>query len=296
MKFGRFPLSEAPGIYLAHQLRLPGRTLRKGLVLDDAAITALAQAGIDTVTGARMEPDELDEDQAAATAANWLAGPHIICQPPARGRCNLQATHSGILLLERQVINTLNRIDEALTLGTLPPWTPVRAGQVVATLKTIPFAVAAATLNAWQAAARPLQVTPFRSLRIALIISMTPRLPEALFANTAAVTQARLAALGNALAIEQRCAHDEAAVSTALQHVRAQGAELVLIAGATVSKDRNDTIPAGIVAAGGEILHFGMPVEPGNMLLYARLGNVPVLNLPGCARSSRPNGLDWLLQ
>ncbi len=39
-----------------------------------------------------------------------------------------------------------------------------------------------------------------------------------------------------------------------------------------------------------------MPVEPGNMLLLANLGDVPVLNLPGCARSRRSNGLDWALQ
>jgi molybdenum cofactor cytidylyltransferase len=63
-----------------------------------------------------------------------------------------------------------------------------------------------------------------------------------------------------------------------------------------VPKDRADTVPAAIVAAGGEIVHFGMPVEPGNMLLLARIGEVPVIILPGCARSRRTNGLDWVLQ
>ncbi|HPQ94553.1 MAG TPA: NTP transferase domain-containing protein [Thiolinea sp.] len=296
MKFGHFPLTSALGVYLAHQVRLPGRTLRKGCVLDADAIAALAQAGVESVSGARLEAGELDEDQAAAQAATWLAGAQVSPQAPARGRCNLQAQSAGILLLERERINTLNRIDEALTIGTLPAFAPVRAGQVVATIKTIPFAVAAETLATWQATASPLQVAPFQTLHIALIMSTLPGLPAALFANTAAVTRRRLQALGNTLALEQCCPHDEASVGQALQHVLAQGAELVLIAGATVSKDRGDTIPAGIVAAGGEILHFGMPVEPANMLLYARHGKVPVLNLPGCARSHRINGLDWLLQ
>jgi molybdenum cofactor cytidylyltransferase len=69
-----------------------------------------------------------------------------------------------------------------------------------------------------------------------------------------------------------------------------------MISGTTVPKDRADTVPAAIVAAGGEIVHFGMPVEPGNMLLLARIGAVPVIILPGCARSRRSNGLDWVLQ
>jgi molybdenum cofactor cytidylyltransferase len=94
----------------------------------------------------------------------------------------------------------------------------------------------------------------------------------------------------------QRCAHRRDAVALALRESLAAGCDLLMIAGATVPKDRADTIPSAIVAAGGEIVHFGMPVEPGNMLLLARIGAVPVIILPGCARSRRTNGLDWVLQ
>jgi molybdenum cofactor cytidylyltransferase len=113
--------------------------------------------------------------------------------------------------------------------------------------------------------------------------------------STAAVTRARIEALGSELGCELRCAHETGAVAAALAQAAEQGVELILVAGASVSKDRGDTVPAAVTAAGGEILHFGMPVEPGNMLLYARLGAVPVINLPGCARSRRLNGLDWML-
>jgi molybdenum cofactor cytidylyltransferase len=39
-----------------------------------------------------------------------------------------------------------------------------------------------------------------------------------------------------------------------------------------------------------------MPVDPGNLLLMGRLDGVPVLGLPGCARSPKINGFDWVLQ
>ena len=55
-------------------------------------------------------------------------------------------------------------------------------------------------------------------------------------------------------------------------------------------------IPAAIVACGGEIDHFGMPVDPGNLMLMGRIGAVPVLGLPGCARSPKVNGFDWVLR
>ena len=39
-----------------------------------------------------------------------------------------------------------------------------------------------------------------------------------------------------------------------------------------------------------------MPVDPGNLLLLAELGDAPVLGAPGCARSPKENGFDWVLQ
>ncbi len=74
------------------------------------------------------------------------------------------------------------------------------------------------------------------------------------------------------------------------------GAQLVLVAGASAILDRRDVIPAAVTVLGGAIEHFGMPVDPGNLLLMARLGDVPVLGLPGCARSPKVNGFDWVLR
>jgi molybdenum cofactor cytidylyltransferase len=68
------------------------------------------------------------------------------------------------------------------------------------------------------------------------------------------------------------------------------------VAGASAIIDRRDVIPAALTAAGGTIVHFGMPVDPGNLMLMGKLGAVPVLGLPGCARSPKVNGYDWVLQ
>ena len=131
--------------------------------------------------------------------------------------------------------------------------------------------------------------------RAALIMGELPGMKENVFRGTVTATRNRLEALGSRLALVLRCAHDRRAVEAMLRQALAAGCDLVLIAGATVTKDRQDVVPAAIVAAGGVIEHFGMPVEPGNMLLMARHGDTPVLVLPGCARSRRSNGLDWVL-
>ncbi len=96
----------------------------------------------------------------------------------------------------------------------------------------------------------------------------------------------RVSRLGSAVNEEVRCDHREASVAEAIEALWTRVADLVLVAGASAIVDVRDVVPAGIEAAGGELVHFGMPVDPGNLLLLARVeGDVPVIGVPGCARS-----------
>src|SRR5690606_8991058 len=59
--------------------------------------------------------------------------------------------------------------------------------------------------------------------------------------------------------------------------------------------DEEDVIPAGIRRAGGRVERTGMPVDPGNLLVLGSIGDKPVIGTPGCARSPKENGFDWVL-
>src|SRR5580700_522354 len=39
-----------------------------------------------------------------------------------------------------------------------------------------------------------------------------------------------------------------------------------------------------------------MPVDPGNLLLLGHKGSTPIVGVPGCARSLKPSGYDWVLE
>ncbi|MFA6312712.1 MAG: methylmalonyl Co-A mutase-associated GTPase MeaB [Sterolibacterium sp.] len=303
--FGEFACDLALGVTLGHTLTLEAgeRKLKKGRVLDADDIGALRQAGIKTVSGARLQDSDATEDAAAAEVAALLAGLNCESRKPYTGRCNLHAKERGLLQIDAAAIARLNRIDEAITVGTLPPWTLVRKGQVVATVKIIPLGVNRSILDAARRAvgAPPISVAELIPHRAALILSELPSshapggIKESAIAATIAATRQRLAALGSRLALELRCRHRQDALEDSLRQALAAGCDLILISGATVTKDRRDVAPAAIVAAGGRIIRFGMPVEPGNMLLLAQVGEVPVIVLPGCARSRRLNGLDRVL-
>lgn len=299
MIFGEFPLAECEGLLLAHSLRLSQRIMKKGRRLTGADIQALAAAGLARVSGARLDSDDVDENAAAGAVAAALGGPGIAARVPQAGRCNLYAKERGLLTLDAGIIERINRIDESVTVATLPPLSAVRRGAVIATVKIIPLAVSRALVAACLAQAgqgAALHLLPFRPQRVGLIVTEQPGDPQGNYANAVNSSRRRIEDLGGHLGLVQRCKHRTEAVTAALREALAAGCSPILLAGATVPKDRADTVPAGIVAAGGAILHFGMPVEPGNMLLLARIGTAPVIILPGCARSRRANGLDWVLQ
>jgi molybdenum cofactor cytidylyltransferase len=87
--------------------------------------------------------------------------------------------------------------------------------------------------------------------------------------------------------------HETAALAVAL----AEGdAPLRLVLTASATSDAGDVGPAALVAAGGRLTRFGMPVDPGNLLFLGRLGEAHVIGLPGCARSPALNGADWVLE
>ena len=299
MIFGRLRITQALGAVLAHAVSTGERRLKKGRVLDAGDLAELEAAGIADVVAAVLEADDVAEDAAATRAAASLVGPGLSAGAAFTGRVNLFAEAHGLLTLEREQIDRLNRVDEALTVATLPPLTPMAPGQMVATIKIIPFAAAERHVAAWEAIAATgpsLGLAPFRPRPVGLLQTLLPGLKASVLDKTVDVTRRRLTAFGSPLVGERRVAHTAEAVAAALTGFLAEGAELVLICGASAIIDRRDVIPAGLVAAGGRILHFGMPVDPGNLLLLGAHGVIPVLGLPGCARSPKLNGVDWVLQ
>lgn len=299
MKFGAVPVAEAKGGIVVHAIRQDGIVLKKGAVIGDAEIDALRAAGVGAITVARIEPGDVPEDIAAAEVAAAAAGDAVHVDRAFTGRANLFAEAAGVLVVDKAGVDRLNAIDPDITLATLPPFAPVVPGKMIATVKIIPFAVSAASRDRALAAARadaPLvRIAPYRLRKIALISTMLPGLAGKVVDKTLKITADRLAPAGAAIVFEKRIPHDRDALAPVLGEAIRAGAEMVIVFGASAIADRRDVIPSAIEAAGGRIEQFGMPVDPGNLMLVAELGGCPVLGAPGCARSPKENGFDWVL-
>ncbi|HZE55043.1 MAG TPA: molybdopterin-binding/glycosyltransferase family 2 protein [Bradyrhizobium sp.] len=297
MKFGPASPADAIGGVTVHTLRQGPLVLKKGTTVGPAEVDALTRAGVKEIVVVRLEEGDVSEDAAASSIARAVAGDGINVERAFTGRANLFAGRPGVLVVDRATVDRINGVDEAITFATLSAFKPVVEGEMVATVKLIPFGVEAKLRDAAVAAAKggALRIAPYTIKRVGVISTLLPGLAPKVVDKTLRVTAERLAPAGAAIMAERRVPHDETALKAAIKELLGLGAELVIVFGASAIADRRDVIPAAISGIGGAIEHFGMPVDPGNLLLIGNAGGVPVLGAPGCARSPVENGFDWVL-
>ncbi len=298
MKFGPVPLENAEGVIAAHSIRHRSGVVKKGTRLDAGLIARLREEGVAEVIAACLDSGDVHEDEAARRVAEALNGENVRLDEAGTGRCNLYAESAGLLVVDRAGVDALNRLDPGLTVATLPAFAPVEAGRMVATVKIIPFALPGPVVDQAGAKARVpiLSVAPWKGLKVGLAATTLPGLKPSVMNKTRRVLEERLKPAGASLLDEIRVPHDAGALAEALAKLKGEGAELLIAFGASAITDRADVIPAAIEKAGGRVRHFGMPVDPGNLLLIGELDGRPVLGAPGCARSPVENGFDWVLQ
>lgn len=299
MNFGHTPLEEAEGAILAHTIRLKDRAIKKGTVLDAAAIAALRAGGHPQVIAARLLPGDVPEDEAASRIADAALRPLIARSRAATGRVNLLAESAGLLVLDVALLGRLNTLDESITIATLPNFSVVQPKEMLATIKVIPFAVPGAALGVAEALLRggmPLSLHPFRALKVGLVMTELPGVKESAMEGAVEVTRNRVEALMGTLLPVERARHEAGPTADALGRLKRQGAQMLLVAGASATVDRRDVGPSAIVKAGGRIEHFGMPVDPGNLICLGDIEGIPAMVLPGCARSPKLNGFDWVME
>ncbi|MFN3891819.1 MAG: molybdopterin-binding protein [Beijerinckiaceae bacterium] len=297
MKFGPVPIADSLGAIVAHSLRRDGFVLKKGETVTGAHVETLAAAGVSEIVVARLEAGDVGENEAAGALAAAISGAHVRVEKPFTGRSNLFAQRAGVLVIDVAAVDRVNEVDETLTVATLEPWKPVVEGEMIGTVKVIPYAAPKRALDAAIAVASRdmVRVAPFTPKKVGVVSTLLPGLKSATVKKTLHVMSERIAPMGGEIVCDLQTPHDTQALTQAIREA-APKSDIVVVFGASAITDRRDVIPAALVEAGGEIEHLGMPVDPGNLLLVGRIAGKPFLGAPGCARSPKENGFDWVLQ
>ena len=300
MKFGPVPVEQAEGKILGHHITRPdgSRAFRKGKPLTAADVALLAQMGRKSLYVAELEVGDVTENEAAGRIANAIRGEGLRLSAASTGRVNLYAGLLGLLRVDVARLGRLNQL-EGVTLATLPTNTAVSEGKMVATVKILPYALPESGLAPAGAIGPILWLEPLLPRRVGLILSGGIAARERVIHGFEGALRRRLLALGSPLErldfVPLEDEPDESQLAQTIDQQLREGLNLIILAGETAIMDRHDIAPRAVERAGGQVVCFGAPVDPGNLLMLAYAGKIPILGAPGCVRSPKENIVDLLL-
>ncbi|MGI9380939.1 MAG: NTP transferase domain-containing protein [Methyloligellaceae bacterium] len=299
MKFRKCPLSEAIGGLLTHSYSYVDRKFRKGYEVTSDDLEIFSQAGVSDLYVAHLEAGDIGENKAATVVAEHFADDQCDIRDAFTGRVNVYARSPGLVIINSDLVHRMNSIDPAITVATVKPWLPVETGQILATIKIIPFAVAAKSVEKvvelGTSGGPAIRVQAFGSFNAGLISSQVQGTQQKLIDKGYRAIDERLRRFGSSLTAHEVCDHREEDITKLILRYRDRGHSPIFILGAAAISDARDVVPQALVDAGGEIDHVGMPVDPGNLMMLGRLGDSPVVGVPSCARSPAENGFDLVL-
>jgi len=267
------------------------RVVAKGHRLTAYDAERCVMAGITAVDVVITDDDEVDENSAAALIAQACVGSGVRIAPAHHGRADIHAATDGVLRIDIAALHAANTLPTQ-TLATILDGTVVHAGERVASIKILPFAVPRRDLPT--APVPVVRVLPFFRLQVGVLVVGAPATHERIADSHIPPLHERLERLGAHIAVSVSASLDHAQLVAAMQHI-SKKCNIVITLSETSVMGIDESIPRGLVAAGGTVIRHGAPVEPGNMMLLGTIAQIPFLAAPGCIRNRARNVVDLLL-
>lgn len=297
------PVYEAEGMVLYHDIteivpgKVKGRAFKKGHVVRKEDIPKLLKLGKEHLYVWEINEHVVHENEAAMRIAEAVAGPGLIFTEPAEGKVELQAEITGLLKINTRALEEINDISEVVV-ATIHENQRVTMGKKVAGCRVVPLVIDVDKIRRAEAIGElnfpVLEIKPFRSLKVGIVTTGSEVYHGRIKDQFGPVMQNKVTELGSRV-LRQIFADDKVdMIAEAIETLIGEGAEMVITTGG-MSVDPDDVTPAGIRAAGGRVITYGAPALPGSMFMLARIGDIPVLGVPGCVMYHKATIFDLIV-
>jgi len=271
--------------------------LAKGHVLNEEDVRLLETEGMREVWVTELEDGEVSEDETVMAVAQAMCCGSVEIRLAAGGRANLIATEDCCTLIDDELLKQIN-CTSSIAIATVPNYKFVHAGERVATVKSAPFAVAQAQLEAVLSILNErgeiLQARPIREPGVAVLYT-DPVQGDRARSLFEPIVRARIEKYKANLRYSLSSVEEEEQVARSLSHLLRTKPSVILVASTTAPAGPEDTIGRAMTRLGAHLERFLAPVEPGNLMMLSYKDDVPIVSAPCCYRSAKPNVLDLIL-
>ena len=276
--------------------------LSKGTKINQQIKNILVSNGFKQISGFLLSENDFDENKASDLIARSICTNklnNLNYKNLNTGRSNIYSTKSGLFIYNANNLIKLND-NSKIAISAIRPFSKVEQNQELITAKVIPYGIDKKLLQKNSLRLKDtFRVAPFQKKSITLIQTFDNKINEKLIVKSRNVTQKRLELCGIKKIEEIIIPHKENILCNKIQICINRNVDIILIIGSHAITHINDVIPNAIKMSGAKIIRFGIPVEPGNLLLLSKfkssIKDIYIIGMPSCAKSPKENGLDWVL-
>ncbi|MFT6497506.1 MAG: molybdenum cofactor cytidylyltransferase [Alphaproteobacteria bacterium] len=298
MKFENKPVINAIGMVSAHSHSTASGRISKGTTLEKLHIDELISMGVSDINVYHLEEDDVEESKASLLIAKAIANESLKVSLAFNGRTRIYAEKDSIFLVNKSIVDQINQMDESIAISTLNDQDIAYKNDLVLSVKIITYSISNLLLNQVLDLIKKnwvIFLKPFHPLSLAVIYTKSKNQKESLINNAKKTLSKRIEEFNSTISEIHECSHEYNEIKNAIDTVKKANIDLIVIFSASSVSDRRDIVPQAIESMHGKIIHFGMPVDPGNLTLFAQLDHVKIIAVAGSARSESLNGFDWFL-
>lgn len=299
----KIKVEQAVGQTLCHDMTAIMETgfkcvrFKRGHVISQQDIPQLLDMGKAHIYVWEPGKDEVHEDDAARAVTKAVCGENLEYTGPSEGKFQMCATIDGLFCVNSRALRLINSVDD-YTIATLKGYSNVCKGDMLAGIRIIPLVTGSENVEQAVKLAREnypvLSVMPYTVKKAAVVITGSEIYNGRIQDRFEPVLRKKLIKFGADLDRVTICDDDLEMIAAAIESCVRSGIELILLTGG-MSVDPDDLTPTAIRKSGARIVTQGVPIQPGNMLTIAYLGNTAMIGVPGASIHSPVTSLDVFL-
>jgi molybdenum cofactor synthesis domain-containing protein len=240
---------------------------------------------------------EVHEDEAARRIARAAAGRGIRLRGPREGKMDFLARFPGLFKVNAEALQKINAVG-SLIFSTRHSNSVVGPGENVAGTRAIPLTLKESVVKKVEEICRRagavIRILPFRKKKVGILVTGSELFENRVRDRSARKIREKVQAYGSTVIRKAVVPDDPERIATEVQRMKSAGCNLIVATGG-LSVDPDDVTLEGIQKAGAEVLCYGVPVLPGSMSVYARLGKTTILGAPACVVHDPTTSFDLFL-
>lgn len=296
-------VQDAVGMKLCHDItkvipgEFKGRAFQRDHIIRKEDIEELLSIGKEHIYVWEENEDEIHEDEAAIRIAKAVMGKNIRFTEPQEGKTVLLATERGLLRIKSSLLYEINLIED-VTVPSLPNNFRIEKEQKIAAARIVPLVTKEENIQRVEdlcALYGPVfHIEPYQKLKAGIVITGSEVYKGRIKDKFGPVMKRKLEFFEAEIIGQEYCPDELELIQEKIESFAEKKADLIIVTGG-MSVDPDDLTPGAIRNTGAKVITYGVPVQPGNMFMFAYLDGIPVMGVPGAAAYFKNTVLDVVL-